>query len=299
MFVAIGLRLDYQEYLDCCAVIRAAVTDNIPSNADIAPGKALTWAHVGGTSRRAVCLQSQAIFSTFLGCEDETEEAPKDKAEPPPPRKTKKGEPQPGSEAEELEVQSPYLPRIEAPPSSKCKLNNPKPKSEVDKLEEDEPPVKHKTELAKKTNKPKETPDESVLSAKERARRKMRAPRTPTPEPEPKEIEPQQGEDEEEQPRSKSKRSKPLPEPEEEPEAVVPPKKDRKRLPPADEEQAESRTKRSKHDPAPSSSVPKPASDDYRPSTPDGNQVVRSYQMKVSIPAKGSIASRMRRGTGA
>ncbi|KAG8762394.1 hypothetical protein FRC11_009568 [Ceratobasidium sp. 423] len=211
--------------------------------------------------------------------EDKTKEAPKDKVEPPPPCKTKKGKPQPESEVEELEVQAPVKSnkQAKAPPSSKCKLNNPKPKSKVDKLKEDELLVKHKTELVKKTNKPKETLDESVLLVKECARRKMHAPHTPTPEPEPepepepKEIEPQQGKDEEEQPCLKSK---PLPKPEEEPEAVVPPQKDQK------EEQAESHTKQSKHNPAPSSSIPKPASDDYRPSMPDGNQVIRSYQMK-------------------
>ncbi|KAG8730733.1 hypothetical protein FRC11_005938 [Ceratobasidium sp. 423] len=69
-------------------------------------------------------------------------------------------------------------------------------------------------------------------------------------------------------------------------------------LPPADEEErVETRTKQSKRDPAPSSSVPEPASDDYRPSTPDGSQVVKSYKMKVRIPAKESIVTRMRQGT--
>ncbi|CCO37190.1 hypothetical protein BN14_11344 [Rhizoctonia solani AG-1 IB] len=54
MFIAIGQRLDYSEYLDTLAVVRAAVTDNLPRNAQIDSGKLLKWSHFGPSSRKAV-----------------------------------------------------------------------------------------------------------------------------------------------------------------------------------------------------------------------------------------------------
>ncbi|CAE6440677.1 unnamed protein product [Rhizoctonia solani] len=53
-FVSCGQRLDHTEYLECRAVMRAAVTTNVPVNPIIEPGKFITWSHFGPTARQNV-----------------------------------------------------------------------------------------------------------------------------------------------------------------------------------------------------------------------------------------------------
>ncbi|CAE7152114.1 unnamed protein product [Rhizoctonia solani] len=47
LFISSGQRLDFEEYLEGRAVVRAAVSRNIPDNATLKSGQFLTWTHYG------------------------------------------------------------------------------------------------------------------------------------------------------------------------------------------------------------------------------------------------------------
>ncbi|KDN35863.1 hypothetical protein RSAG8_11225, partial [Rhizoctonia solani AG-8 WAC10335] len=54
LFISSGQRLDFPKYLEGRAVMRAAISCNIPDNATIEPGKSLSWCHFGLSVRLKV-----------------------------------------------------------------------------------------------------------------------------------------------------------------------------------------------------------------------------------------------------